>query len=446
MPNGEELPYRTVQFTSTGAVFDAGEAAALLDMAAAPGTTDLLVLCHGWNNTMDEAKATYDSLLRLLRQALAAGQVSNLGDRSFAVFGVLWPSKKWADKDLIAGHAAGVEPAVSDAVLLGQLEELKQALDDPAADAAVERAKQLVPLLEDRQTARQEFAEALLSTVPRTAADEEDATSDLFALPGDEVMRRLSKPVLPAAGPSAAGQGGATSVGDPTGHAAGFFKDLLSSGPKGAALKLMNFLTYYQMKERAGTVGAGGVYDLLRQVRDRRPDIALHMVGHSFGARLATAATAGPPGKPPVQADSLTLLQAAFSHYGFAQRWDDVHDGFFRAVVANHLVAGPVLITYTKNDLAVGYAYPLASLLRNQVAAGLGDKNDRFGGLGRNGAQKTPEAGDGLLLGVGQAYDFSAGRLYNLNADAVITSHGDIAKEQVTYALLTAIAGTHLRS
>jgi hypothetical protein len=441
MPNGEELPYRTVQFTKDGNVFDAGEVAALLDMVAAPAVSDLLVLCHGWNNTMDEAKATYDHLLGLLRAALAAGQVPEVGGRSFAVVGVLWPSKKFADKDLIAGHAAGIQPAVSDAVLLDQLDEFKQFLDDPTADAAVERAKQLVPLLEDKQSARAEFADVLVSTLPRTAADEEEASSDLFALPAEEVMRRLAKPVLPAAGPRAPGAGGAAAVGDPSGHAVGF-KDLLSGGPKGAALKLTNLMTYYQMKERAGTIGAGGVYQVLSQVRERRPDIGMQLVGHSFGARLATAATAGPPGKPPLQPDSLTLLQAAFSHYGFAAHWDGAHDGLFRAVVSDHLVSGPVLITYTQNDLAVGYAYPLASLLRNQVASGLGDKNDRFGGLGRNGAQKTPEAGDGTLLGVGGAYDFAAGRLYNLNADAVITSHGDIAKEQVTYALLTAIAGT----
>lgn len=442
MSEQQGFPYCTVQFTKSGDVYDVGEVAALLDLVAVPGITDLLVLCHGWNNTIEEAKVLYDDLLGLLRAALTAGQVAQIGDRSFVVLGVLWPSKKFADKELIAGHAVGIQSAVKDAVLLDQLEEFKGVLDDPTADAAIEQAKQLVPLLEDKQTARQEFADFLRATLPTTAADEEDASEDLFALPADEVMRRLSRPVLPAPGPTTPGRGGTASVGDPSGHAAGFFGGLLSGGPKGAALKLLNFLTYYQMKERAGTVGRGGVYDVLRQVRDRRPGLGLHLVGHSFGARLATAATAGPDGSPPLQPDSLTLLQGAFSHYGFAERWDNLHDGSFRTVVTSRLVSGPLLITYTKNDLAVGYAYPLASLLKNQVASGLGDKNDRFGGLGRNGAQKTPEASDGTLFGIGEAYDFSAGRLYNLNADAVINDHGDIAKAPVVYALLSAIAGT----
>jgi hypothetical protein len=440
MPDKHGFPYQTVQFTKAGAVYDPGEVTAVLKMVAGAGITDLLVLCHGWNNTMAEAGRLYDSLLGLLRAALTAAQVAQVGDRSFAAMGVLWPSKKFADKELIAGHGAGLGSVVSDAVLLEQLEELKAVLDDPAADAAIDQAKKLVPLLEDKQTARSDFADLLRQTIPRSAADEEDASVDLFALPGDEIMRRLSKPVLPPPGSAAPGQGGTADVGDPAGHAASFIGGLFAGGPKGAALNLVNFLTYYQMKERAGTVGRGGVYDVLRQVRDRRPDIGLHLVGHSFGARLATAATAGPDGKPPVQPDSLSLLQAAFSHYGFARHWDDVHDGAFRTVVTGHLVSGPVLITYTVNDVAVGIAYPLASLLKNQVASGLGDKNDRFGGLGRNGAQKTPEVSDGRLLGVGDSYAFSGGRLYNLNSDAVITGHSDVAKPQVVYAILNAIA------
>ncbi len=436
------FPYATVQFTKSGGVYDPGEVTLLLGLVSAPSITDLVVMCHGWNNTMEEAEVLYDNLLKLLRAALAAEQVAQVKDRSFAALGVLWPSKKFADKELIAGHGAGIESAVTDAVLLDKLEELKVVFDAPGADTAIDQAKLLVPLLEDKQTARHDFADLLRNMLPRTAAEEEDASTDLFALPADEVMRRLGRPVLPPLSYTAPGGGGIAAVGGSSGHAAGFFGSLLSGGPRSAALKLMNFLTYYQMKERAGTVGRGGVYDILRQVRDQRPDIGLHMVGHSFGARLATAATAGRDGKPPLQPDSLTLLQAAFSHYAFAERWDNSHDGTFRTVVTNHLVSGPVLITYTQNDLAVGYAYPLASLLKNQVASGLGDKNDRFGGLGRNGAQKTPEACDGELGKIGRPYDFSAGHLYNLNADAFIKDHGDIANAQVIYALLNAIART----
>ena len=59
---------------------------------------------------------------------------------------------------------------------------------------------------------------------------------------------------------------------------------------------MLNFATYYQMKERAGTVGAGGLNPLLRELRAAAPDLRIHLVGHSFGGRLVTAAALGRAG------------------------------------------------------------------------------------------------------------------------------------------------------
>ena len=91
-------------------------------------------------------------------------------------------------------------------------------------------------------------------------------------------------------------------------------------------------------------------------------------------------------------------MQAAFSHNGFARHFDGERDGFFREVVAQGKVAGPILITHTKNDRAVGIAYPIASRIARQDASDLGDEDDIFGGIGRNGALHTPEAVAGELL------------------------------------------------
>lgn len=78
----------------------------------------------------------------------------------------------------------------------------------------------------------------------------------------------------------------------------------------------------------------------------------------------------------------------------------------FRKVIANKAVKGPIVISFTKTDLIVAKAYSLASLIAGQVAAALGDKNDKCGGLGRNGAQKTPEAAGAVLLAFKQALSF----------------------------------------
>jgi hypothetical protein len=87
----------------------------------------------------------------------------------------------------------------------------------------------------------------------------------------------------------------------------------------------------------------------------------------------------------------------------------------------------------------VGLAYPLASLLAGQVAAGLGDADDPHGGMGRNGAQHTPEAVQGMLQRVGASYGFQRGRVHNLLADAHIQHHNDISGDAVAYATFQAM-------
>ena len=109
----------------------------------------------------------------------------------------------------------------------------------------------------------------------------------------------------------------------------------------------------------------------------------------------------------------MTLLQAAYSHNGLSDNFDDKGTaGFFRSILSEHRVSGPIIITHTKNDTAVGVAYPLVSRIANQVAAALGDQNDPYGGMGRNGAQRTPEAdGNATTLGaVGTDLQLLAGQ------------------------------------
>jgi hypothetical protein len=64
----------------------------------------------------------------------------------------------------------------------------------------------------------------------------------------------------------------------------------------------------------------------------------------------------------------------------------------FAKLVDNGRIKGSILVTYTSNDLAVGIAYPTASRLSGTVASVFGDKDDKFGGLGRNGTQKMEPA------------------------------------------------------
>ena len=459
MPQNKEVPeksgfqYFEVQFTKAGDVHDGDEATALKKHLASSETTDLLVLSHGWNNDMQEARALYDGLLSQLRTALRARRVAG-APQGIAVLGLLWPSKKFAELELTAGGAAGLSSSVTDEDLFRQIKQLEQILDDPEQTKTLESLKVLVPRLEDSPKAQREFADLLRTALAIEAdladeakeGEEEDASDTFFSLAGSDLMDRLAKPVEIDAVPPAAEPHGADSIGgaarlgtDDAGSAAGL-GDFLS-GIKAGASNLLNYATFFSMKQRAGTVGQRGVNALLRDIAKDHRDLRIHLVGHSFGARLLTAATAGPNEGSALTPQSLVLLQAAFSHNGFAENFDGKGaNGGFRRVVSAGLVHGPIVISHTRNDKAVGLAYPLASLISGSDSAGLGDENDRFGGMGRNGAQFTPEAAIDRLRDVGDTYELRRGRIYNLRADAAISGHSDIVKPEVAHVILSAIA------
>jgi len=444
----EELhgfPYFRVEFNKMGEIVDLQQVKALTDFLHEGETTDLFVISHGWNNDMEEAHhKLYTPFFQPIRDLLDNGAVAGLEVRKFAVMAVFWPSHKFAEKQLIPGGAAGLDSPFTDDFIEEQLEDLKRVLDIPEEQAALEKAKNLVPNLEDSQQARSEFANLLRSLMPKTITPDVDGATEFSELPGDELIEVLSQPVtvaLPIAetgGGASIGEegeelsgGGAASIGE-------FF-----SGIKAGVAHLMNLVTFYQMKERSGLVGSKGVNEVLRSVRKKNPKLKLHLIGHSFGARLVTSAVAGKNDQETLKVDSLALLQAGFSHYGFSDNYDDENSsGFFRRVVTSKTVSGPVLISHTKNDIPISLGYAFASSLMGQVAAGLGDENNKYGSIGRNGAQKTPEAINEVLLDLGSPYMFQAGKLHNLKSDKFIKGHSDICNNEVAYAILSAVLTT----
>jgi hypothetical protein len=93
------------------------------------------------------------------------------------------------------------------------------------------------------------------------------------------------------------------------------------------------------------------------------------------------------------------------------------------------------------NDKAVGLAYPVASRLSQDNSSGLGDENDIFGGMGRNGAVKMKQAEfvKGKLLPDTATYQLTPGKVHNLLADQFITGHSDVRGRQVANAILHAM-------
>jgi hypothetical protein len=432
-----DWPQIEVEFDKAGRIFDPRQLESALEHVRT--CTDAIVISHGWNNDRADATDLYDRFFEKVADLIAEGHVPELSQRRFAVIRILWPSKRFTDSELIPGGGAASVAAgpTLDAALIAALERLGMDAERLGHEAPsdlrgriVSDAQALVPRL-GTPAARREFVLHLRSLVNPAAADAEDGSLEFFARDPEDLFAELNEPV---AAPIAPGVGGAAGVGGPSGGAAGL-RDVFR-GVSAAAYRLVNFTTYYEMKERAGLVGRTGVRQMLGEIRGVNASVRLHLVGHSFGGRLVTAAARELA--PHTPAVTLALIQAAFSHNGLGAKYDGERDGHFRPILSDSRVSGPILITHTKNDLAVGIAYPLASRFAFQKAAALGDENDPYGGMGRNGAQHTPEAQKGLLLGVTKQYSFVPGRVYNLKADEFIRDHSDVARHEVAYAVLKA--------
>lgn len=204
----------------------------------------------------------------------------------------------------------------------------------------------------------------------------------------------------------------------------------------------LNFMSWAAMKKLSATAGANGLAAAVRACQNELPAARIHLAGHSLGGRLMSACckTLGQQQAPKIE--SLSLLEAAFSHFGFSPDAGWGQPGFFRDVIATQIVRGPIISTFSKLDSVVGTIYALASRLARDRLQAIGDSADPYGGIGHNGAQRTPESIAIRLHRQGQPYRFRPGIVTCLNGSAgLITNHGDVTNPHVTYALASAISG-----
>jgi hypothetical protein len=410
-----------------------GDVDTLLRELPGKDLTDLFVFSHGWNNDRGQARRLYELYFGQVPGLLARG-----GSAARAGWlGAVWPSKRWADEPeptaapdgggavgLGDGAVAGA-PAPPDAVLV---EDLKDVFEGAERQAALD---ELARLLEERPEdpaalARFQALMAELATDPDAGTPGEDQ-GELALLEDDpeEVFGRFADAVPQT------GEGGAAGLGDTFGRLWGGAKEALRQ------------LTYFEMKKRAGVVGKEGLGPLLGRIHQADPDVRIHLIGHSFGARLVSFALAGlPAGDSPVR--SLYLLQGAFSHFAFADAlpMDRSRGGALKGMAAR--VDGPLVVSFTIHDTAVGKLYPLASLSSRDDAAGLEDRLFRWGGMGHDGAQAV-DATVAALAPVGSSYPFQPGRFVNLDGNAIINrggpptgAHSDIFHPELVWAGLAA--------
>ena len=412
-PDVGNFPADLVKFVTTG---------------PAAHATDLFVFSHGWNNTKAEAHdELYLPFFKELRLLMQDGRVPFRG-RMPAVAAVYWPSKRFVPPASRQGLELG-DP-VADR-LNAQLDAIAELFPDPDGLAATQNARDEIGNLDDG-AAQDRFVAAIIKLAPADGfADEglDDAIASVRSaqISGQDTLAAVRRATSAHASPPL------PSDDLQEGGGLGLF-----SGITSAADSFLNIFTYYTMKQRAGVIGVTGLAPLLEAVMAARA-VRIHLIGHSFGGRLVTAAASGLGHGIAVR--SMSLLQAAYSHYGMAKNWDGGGaDGAFRSVIGGKKVSDFILVTHSVHDSAVGRWYPIASEIMKQAASAVRAVS-RWGGMGADGAQATPETTDDTLLATGTPYaDFPAGKwVRNLNGDGPdpqIHEHGDVVKEEIVAALM----------
>jgi hypothetical protein len=214
----------------------------------------------------------------------------------------------------------------------------------------------------------------------------------------------------------------------------------LLSGLRDVVRNAIRGTTVWLMKDRAGTVGAKGVGPLLVDLLGATT-ARLHLIGHSFGAKVLLSAVCGPKTLPR-KVHSMLLLQPAVSHLCFAEKVPvrEVPGGYRAAL---DRVERPILSTFSAHDVPLTQIFHLAVVrpadLGEMRIATAGEPPNWFAALGGYGPRR---AGEELIdIRVPPvAYSFDpATRIYGLRGDATISGHGDISNPSTWWALHMAI-------
>ncbi len=463
------LPYWEIQFDKDGRT-DAGTRAGLLDEISRAGLTDLIIMSHGWNSSPDHARRLYRQWFGMLPPLIPRPSGAKVG-----TLGVLWPAMLWPDDPAPAGPAgqggaAGLVAAPQDAGSPGApVAALAMVYPDPAQRQILTELAGLLDSQPSGPSSLSRFHDLMAQLAATESQDIDPVDKGALGMLDEDPQQlalRFASGLdqagvavgAPGGAPGGAGAedgldmaGGAADLPDvtPAGlddvAAAGGLGDITGRLWNGAKEALRQ-VSYWMMKRRAGTIGQVAMGPFLGDLHSRASGLRVHLVGHSFGARLVSFSLAGLPAAVPTSpVHSLTLLEGAFSHFAFADRlpFDPARGGALSGMAAR--VSGPLLACYSSHDHAVGLFYPLASMASGQDAAGLDEQiQSRWGGIGHDGAQGVAAAAVTLQPRSG-TYSFVAGRFTNIDASAIVChgdspsgAHGDIFHPELAWAMLTA--------
>ena len=241
--------------------------------------TDVFLFSHGWQGDVPAARRQYRDWVGAMAERRSDRDRIAQSRPNFRplLVGIHWPSLPWGDEDLGGvSFTTTADPATTlvdvYARRLGDTPELRQHLRTIALAATRSGTPdRLPPEVSDAYRK----IDQLLGLGSQGVAGPPTADRDLFD-PDALYYEALTLPELNEN--VSFGLGGASN----------------------ALLTLLRTLSFWKMKARANPVGEASVHPLLAQWQQATADrdVRFHLVGHSFGCIVATAAVAGPPDAP----------------------------------------------------------------------------------------------------------------------------------------------------
>jgi len=417
--DGVERPEKDGSLSSKGIL------AQLVDPTQA--ITDVFVMSHGWKGDVPAAVEQYDRWVAAMAacEADRARARERWPDFKALLIGFHWPSQPWGNEKTdgsfdVTAASHGEQSFV-------------EVWSDLIADSEAARNSLRVLYAEARKDIEPDRLPASVVEAYRTLEREAQLGADGVAGAPDADRRPLDPQ---------------TAYEDWSTIEAGSFDGSFLGG----MLSVLRQLSFWSMKRRARVVGEHAGRSLIDAIA-ATGRARVHLMGHSFGC-IVVSGMLRRAGMGDVKVDTVLLAQGAMSLWSCAKDLPGAAGtpGYFRPVIENRCVKGPLIVTTSKFDRAVGNLYPLAAGAASQVDYAPGaEKLPKFGAIGTFGLR-----GEGLELesttvasDLGHTYGFAPGRIYNLKCDEVIKNgsglsgaHNDIAHPQLGHVFWEAVLAT----
>ena len=251
----------------------------LSDLSSQP-TTDVFLMSHGWKGGIPAAREQYNSWIKAM--LACRGDISKLrharlrqNGRRFCplLIGIHWPSLPFGDEGLGGATSFDTDSALTPGHLIDSY--AARISDTP-------HAREVIGTI---------LESAFQGNMPETLSA--DLVAAYNILNGEARLAESGVGAAPGADrePFDAEQiyqDSRAIAGDaPVSFGAFRFTGLLSP---------LHQLSFWKMKDRARRLGESGAYNLLTRIQLASPNARVHLMGHSFGCIVMSAAVAGAPG------------------------------------------------------------------------------------------------------------------------------------------------------